>query len=319
MFHSRKLSLDGQRRPERFWMAANLRRNIMTKRPFFTLLIVTVASLSQLAGSCATDTDVHYSEDRHVYHDAPPPDVVVREERVYREPDRVYVEPPRERVYVEQPPERVYVEPEHRGPVYHEEYHHDDVPPRIPRGSYLAEDKEGKIRWIANDSGTFYVYDVSKEFVRYSGPVRRGQEIIVQPGDDIVYVDGKIVQHNNLRRDARHQLWLNPGTYNATRTNEERGHGEKTGGAADPGRTMPKDVYRVASGRGDLAINAAKQHGKVFVYDEVSRSVIYTADIDRGNSFKIDVSKGIVYVNSKKVANVNFPRGHDLSLYIDYK
>src|SRR6185369_1839791 len=115
----------------------------------------------------------------------------------------------------------------------------------IPRGSYRVEDKDGKIRWIADDDGTFYVYDVSKEFVRYSGPVRRGQEVIVQPGDDIVYVDGRSVSHENLRRDARHQVYFAPGRFNGGRVEENRGHGEKTGGAGDPGRTIPKGSDRV--------------------------------------------------------------------------
>ena len=293
----------------------------MTRRPIYSMLVLGAVWFLQLGGSCATDTDVHYSEGRHYREPAPE---VVREERVYVEqppPERVYVEPgrPPERVYVDpgRPPERVYVDPGR--PRYDDNRHYDDLPPRIPRGSFKVEDKDGKIRWTADDSGTFYLYEVSKEFVRFSGPVRRGQEVIVMPGDDLIYVDGKIVQHNNLRRDARHQLYFAPDRGNSTRVNEDRGHGEKTGGAGDPGRTMPKDVYRVASGRGDLTINAAKQHGKVFLYDEVSRSVIYTADIDRGNSFKLDASKGVVYVNSKKVANVSIPRGHDMSLYIDYK
>src|SRR5262245_20985859 len=182
----------------------------MTARPVFFVLLLWMVWVLQLGGSCASDTSVSYHESDHgyveppprVYADAPPP------QRVYVEPpppQRVYVDPPPSRVYVEPPPERVYVERPAPVIVY------DDVPPRIPRGSYRVEDKDGKIRWTADDDGTFYVYDVSKEFVRYSGPVRRGQEVIIMPGDDIVYVDGRAVSHENLRRDARHQVYFAPG------------------------------------------------------------------------------------------------------------
>ena len=271
----------------------------MTCRSICSLLGLTTLLVFQLGGSC--DTDVNVREDR----------------RVYREPERVYVEPP--------PREEVHVYREAPPPVVHEEVrvyedhdrgHYDDrpVPRGIPRGFYVVEDKEGKIRWTAPDSGTFYVYDIGKEFVRYSGPVHRGQEVIVMPGDDIVYVDQRAVSHENLRRDARHQIYFAPGVRDRE-TEPERGEGRKVGGAADPGRTVPKGAQRLTTGKGDLVINAAKRAGTVFLYDEDNRNVIYTADIDRGNSFKYDDSNGFIYVNSKRIAAVKVPRGHTASLY----
>src|SRR5206468_11314274 len=100
-------------------------------------------------------------------------------------------------------------------------------------------------------------------------------------------------------------------------TEPERGEGRKVGGAADPGRTIPHGAQRITSGRGDLVINAAKHAGTVYIYDEDNRNVIYTVDIDRGNSLKLNVSNGTVYANSKRVAAVKVPRGHTLSLYMD--
>lgn len=298
----------------------------MMRRPVFSLAVLSISCLAQLGGSCATDTDVHYSEGRRYREPAP---VVVHEERVYREPDRVYVEPP--------PRERVYIEPD-RGPrgdarVYEDAprirqdvrvYEEDRGTPRdrshlpggIPRGSDLVKDEKGKIRWTADDSGTFYLYDVNKDFIRYSGPVRRGQEVIIMPGDDIIYVEQRAVSHENLQHDNRHRIYFARGIRDNV-TEADRGEGRRTGGAGDPGQTMPKGVARISSGKGDLAINAARRGGKVFIYDEDNRNVIYAADIDRGNSFKLQLNNGTVYVNSKKIANVNTPRGHTLSLYID--
>ena len=71
----------------------------------------------------------------------------------------------------------------------------------------------------------------------------------------------------------------------------------------------------MTTGKGDLVINAAKRSGTVFLYDEDNRNVIYTADIDRGNSFKYDDNKGFIYVNSKRIAAVKVPKGHTASLY----
>jgi hypothetical protein len=273
----------------------------MTCRSIYSLLGLGALFALQLGGSCDSDVRVHDDHPvEHVYAPPPPPP---QEVHVYREGPPTVVH------------EDVRVYEDHdRG--HYDHYDDRPVPHGIPRGFYVVEDKEGKIRWTAPDNGTFYVYDISKEFVRYSGTVHRGQEVIVQPGDDIVYVDQRAVTHENLRRDARHQIYFAPGVRD-TQTEEYRGEGRKVGGAADPGRTIPKDASRFTSGRGDLVINAAKKGGKVFVYDEDNRNVIYTADIDRGNSFKYDADKGFIYVNSKRIAAVKVPRGHTLSLYFD--
>ena len=215
-------------------------------------------------------------------------------------------------VYHDAPPPVVY---DDHG---HHDDHHDHQPNGIPYGAIEerpTKDEKGKIRWTADDSGTFYLYDVNKDFVRYSGPVHRGQEVIVMPGDDIVYVDQRAVSHDNLQHDNTHRIYFLPGVRD-TGTEADRGYGEQKGGAGDPGRTIPKGSSRLASGRGDLVINASKSQGTVYIYDEDNRNVIYTADLDHGNSMKLDVSKGILYVNSKKYAEVKVPHGHTLSLYM---
>jgi hypothetical protein len=289
-------------------------------RSILTILGLATLFVMQLGSSCDSDTSVSYHEDHYnrgpVYvQPAPPPPP----DRVYVEappPDHVYVQPPPpDRVYVQPPPDHVYVQPPPPDRVYVDHGHDDNLPRCIPRGFYCVKDEEGKIRWTAPDNGTFYLYDVGKDFLRYSGPVRRGQEVIIMPGDDIVYVDQRAVSHENLRHDARHRIYFAAGVHD-TVSQPDRGDGHKTGGAGDPGRTVPKGSSRLASGRGDLVINAAPKRGTVFIYDEDNRNVIYTADLDRGNSLKLDVSKGTLYVNSKRYADVKVPRGHTLSLYL---
>jgi hypothetical protein len=266
----------------------------------------------QLGGSCATDVNVHEDHPaEHVY--APPPPVVREDVHVYREAPPPPVVHEDVRVYEEAPVVRedVHIYDEDRG-THHDAHRY--LPAGIPRGSELVKDEHGKIRWTADDNGTFYLYDVNKDFVRYSGPVHRGQEVIVMPGDDIIYVDQRAVSHENLQHDNRHRIYFAHGLHD-TQTEEYRGEGHKTGGAGDPGRTIPKGAARLSTSKGDLVINAAKRAGTVFLYDEDNRNVIYTADIDHGNSFKYSADKGFIYVNSKRIAAVKVPQGHTLSLY----
>jgi hypothetical protein len=281
----------------------------MTHRSLVSVLGLGTMLALQMGSSC--DTDVSYHEDHHIDHPVyvepppPPPPVVVQEDvHVYHD-----APPPPPPTVVH---EDVYVYDDD----HHDHHGHDDHwPSGIPRGAIEERHEEGKIRWTADANGTFYVYDVNKDFVRYSGQVHRGQEVIVQPGDDIIYVDQRAVSHENLVHDNTHRIYFLSGAHD-TATEADRGYGEKKGGAGDPGRTIPHGSVRLTSGRGDLAINAAKSRGTVYIYDEDNRNVIYTADLDRGNSLKVDVSKGIVYVNSKKYATVSVPRGHTLSLYM---
>jgi hypothetical protein len=265
-----------------------------------------------LGGSCESDGDGHTHRE---------PEQVYREEHVYREGGGEYrgdyrgdqwggggyngghgnYPPPPPPSY-RPPPETVY-----RETTIYPEY---DRPNRIPRWSDIVADKDGKIRWTADLDGTIYVYDTGKDFIRYSGPIRRGQELIVQPGDDLIYVDQKIVSHENLRRDAHHQVFFARERRDSGYTNRpDPGHSE------DPGRTIPKGSVRVSTGKGNLAIDAARGHGTAYVFDENDRNVVYTQDLDKGNSFQIFPDKGYINVNSKKVANVKFRNGHTFSIY----
>jgi len=161
----------------------------MTARPVFFVLFLWMVWMLQLGGSCASDSSVSYRE--HEYVDPPPREVYVEPppRRVYTEapPDRVYVQPPPpERVYVEPPPpDRVYVERPREVRVY------EDLPPRIPRGSYRVEDKEGKIRWIAEDDGTYSgycVYEADDPEV-----LRRHADALMLPTDAIKPVVATLV------------------------------------------------------------------------------------------------------------------------------
>ena len=136
------------------------------------------------------------------------------------------------------------------------------------------------------------------------------------PGDDIVYVDQRAVSHENLQHDNTHRIYFAPGT------SRERHRSRYAVKAKRPAAPATRAARSQRARRdwpqvdGDLVINASKSQGTVYIYDEDNRNVIYTADLDHGNSLKLDVSKGIIYVNSKKYAEVKVPHGHTLSLYM---
>jgi hypothetical protein len=83
-----------------------------------------------------------------------------------------------------------------------------DQPNRIPRDADLVREGWDRLKWTADMDGTIYVFDKDKKTIRYIGPVRRGDEIMVQPDRDKVYVGGRIVFDQNLQKHSWHKLYF---------------------------------------------------------------------------------------------------------------
>jgi len=83
-----------------------------------------------------------------------------------------------------------------------------DRPNRIPRHADLVREGWDRLKWTADMDGTIYVLDKDKNTIRYFGPVRQGDEIMVQPDRDKIYVDGKIVYDQNLEKHSWHRLYF---------------------------------------------------------------------------------------------------------------
>jgi hypothetical protein len=84
----------------------------------------------------------------------------------------------------------------------------EEHPNRIPQMADVVVEGNDKIKWTADMDGTIFVYDRDKSTVRYTGPVRRGEEIIVQPDRDKVYVGDHVVYNENLEKHSWHRIYF---------------------------------------------------------------------------------------------------------------
>ena len=193
-----------------------------------------------------------------------------------------------------------YKSTSHRGD---DQYSQTERPNRIPRNSDLVREGAGDLRWRADLDGEIYVYDEGARRIVYNGPIQRDQNIRVDPDHDQIRIDDRVVYKQNLHGGNRHQIWFV----------RER----LSGSGGQGGQQPPHGAREMANGRGDLAINEAPQKGRVYVYDNDARRVIYSTDISRGNSFQIFPHAGYVNLNSKRHATVRFPHGHYFTLYFD--
>jgi hypothetical protein len=130
--------------------------------------------------------------------------------------------------------------------------------------------------------------------------------LLVDTGDDRVSVGERVVYQGNLVRNGRNQVWFAPGPVGG-------GRSDAGGGGGDAG-ALPRGAKELASGKGDISINAAPNDGTVFICDDSNR-VIYSTNIGKGNSFQIFPGQDFVNLNSKKHGSVKLPKGKNYKLY----
>lgn len=187
-----------------------------------------------------------------------------------------------------------------------------DRPNRIPRYADLVREESGKIRWTADLDGTFYVYDRDKDFVCYTGPIRRGMEVIVMPRDDRVVVNERVVSTENLERNNVHRIY-----FAANRPNSDRRDRDDRDGTRNdrPANGLPDGARRVARGSGAIDFDRIPGSGTLIVYDEDDRRVMYRTDVRRGTAVRVVPGENKVYVDGQVTARPRFERGHTLGLY----
>lgn len=175
-----------------------------------------------------------------------------------------------------------------------------DRPRRIPRNADIVRDGVDKLKWTADLDGEIYVYDTRDERVVYTGAIRRNQELVVAPGDDKIYIAEKVVFSEDLRRDARHQIYF-----------------ARSGSSDDrPQRDqLPRDAKRLVRGSGDLTTERATAAGTFYVYDEEDRRVMYSRDIKRGDKLQIFPRTGVISLNEKRIDTVRLSRDHRHGIY----
>lgn len=79
---------------------------------------------------------------------------------------------------------------------------------RLPRDARNVATGTGQVSYRARDRGRVYVYDADDQRVLFVRDIRDGQEIVVDPENDRVLIDGKKVYDNNLERKHTHRIYF---------------------------------------------------------------------------------------------------------------
>jgi hypothetical protein len=78
----------------------------------------------------------------------------------------------------------------------------------VPEAAKFQKASKRRIAWTAPGDGTAYVVDDWYNRLIYSGPVRQGDEIVVDPEANELSVGGKAVPTEKKLTSADHSLWL---------------------------------------------------------------------------------------------------------------
>ncbi|HVT88786.1 MAG TPA: hypothetical protein VHD56_08050 [Tepidisphaeraceae bacterium] len=248
----------------------------------------------QLGASCSTQETVVYRDRGPVYVQQPPP---------------VYVQPP--------PPPPVY---EQQPPVIIEE-----PPPVVirpgnpwPHSAVLVDEGQGGRSWTADRDGIVYFVDAGQNRCVASVEVRRGETVRIEPRQDRILVNGRVVFHENLRGEARFQI-----LFSAYRNGPGRGPGPGRGGNGNPGpippppppdrpgpppvaggNTWPRDAAIVAQGQDRLTWQAVAD-GSVWIVDAGVNREVYRMDVRRNQMIVVEPRQDRILLDNRAVFTQN--------------
>lgn len=94
--------------------------------------------------------------------------------------------------------------------------------PDIPASALMAAEGNERLAYNPTEGGEIYVYDVTNEEMVYAGEVKRDEIVVVDPGQDRITVDQRIVSEQNMDAGNIHRIFFAPrGTTEVRRIEEE--------------------------------------------------------------------------------------------------
>jgi hypothetical protein len=88
---------------------------------------------------------------------------------------------------------------------------------QVPAGAQLLVQGDQMLTYTATRDGEVYVYDASDRTLLYSGQIEKGQTISIDPDEDKVLVDNKLVLEKDIHAGNRHRIY-----FQADRAGDER-------------------------------------------------------------------------------------------------
>jgi hypothetical protein len=87
----------------------------------------------------------------------------------------------------------------------------------IPSTAMMAAEGDERLAFTAQEEGKVFVYDVNADRMIYSGNLKDGDEVVLDPEHNTLMVDGRTALEDGIRRGNRHQIFFNQAKPDVTR------------------------------------------------------------------------------------------------------
>lgn len=160
----------------------------------------------------------------------------------------------------------------------------------------LITEGEGRVAWNADQNGDVYIYNARQNRLLFNGPVRRGDQIEVEPWQDRILINNQPVFRQNMERSEPHAIYF------------ERFR-EPPPGRGGRGGNYPwyREGVIITEGDDRLAWNA-DENGQVYVYDYGEDKLVWNGPIQRGQRIEVLPAQDRITINDRPVYTSNLRR-----------
>jgi hypothetical protein len=175
-------------------------------------------------------------------------------------------------------------------------------PADVPKSASLKTQGNDRVVYTADDNGRVWIADHGTNDILYSGYMRRGDRLVLDPGGNRVTINDQVVAHRDIGRRDR-DIYFQPGP---------AGHGaELTQNDLQVDR--PAQIPAAASLKGegkDRVEFSPNRDGSVWVTDADTKNVVYMGRMARGQTLVIEPKDNRLAINGQPVYSGNLPN-HD--------
>jgi hypothetical protein len=175
-----------------------------------------------------------------------------------------------------------------------------DRPADVPASAGIQAAGDSSLTFTPPADGEIWVSDVGSNNIVYSGHVRQGDSVMVDPDKNQVTVNGLVAVNHDISHSS-HKIYF------------ESGHGfNHDSNVASNNAPRPGDVPSAANIRAEgnqRVTYTADSGGTVWVTDADHNTVLYSGRVNRGDTVVVDPTQNALTLNGSKVFDRDIP--HD--------
>jgi len=175
-------------------------------------------------------------------------------------------------------------------------------PADVPKSASLKTQGNDRVVYTADDNGRVWIADHGSNDIVYSGQMRRGDRLVLDPGGNRITLNDQVVAHRDIGRRDR-DIYFEPGPIGRRPEVTERDL------QVDRPAQIPSAASLKAEGK-DRVEFTPNRDGSIWVSDADTKQVVYMGRMMRGQTLVIEPRDNRLAINGQPVYSGNLPN-HD--------